>query len=199
MVLTLIYDMDQTIKKIQDADSILRVASRSQMEILKNPGYYDSLKFNCMPAMLLATTNFSKITENIFSSNFETFSTIGNVNFVNDVATFYQYRNSYETQVIDELKEEVKDNKILLSFEEFLNIDFPSLFFDNSIWLSALSSCRNNCVKMMKLTEEEIQEFSKQREVAESEDNSDTNFEELMQEMYEAQDLLKEARAKYKK
>ena len=80
-----------------------------------------------------------------------------------------------------------------------MNFDFPSLYFDNSIWLASLSEYRDNCVRMMKLTEKEIQEFSQQREVAASDDSSYNGVDEMMQEMYEAEDVLKEAREKYRK
>lgn len=199
LVLTIIYDMDQTIEKAREADSALRVASKAQLEIVKNPDSYDSLKSELIPAVLISSIDISKITENIFSSNIETFSTIGNVNFVNDVSSFYQNRNNFKTQVIDVLKEQFEENKVLLSYEGLLNFDFPSLYFDNSIWLASLSEYRDNCVRMMKLTEKEIQEFSQQREVAESNESSHNGYEDLIQEMYEAEDLLKEARAKYKK
>ena len=199
LVLTVIYDMDQTIQKARQADSALRIASKAQLDIVKNPELYDSLKSDLVPAVLLSSIDFSLITENIFSSNIETFSTIGNVNFVNDVSSFYQDRNNFKTQVIDVLKEQFEENKILLSYEGLLNFDFPSLFFDNSIWLATLSYYRDKCVRMMKLTEEEIQEFSQQRDVAADNDSSYNGVDELMQELYEAEDLLKEARAKYKK
>lgn len=199
LVLTVIYDMDQTLEKARQADSALRIASKAQLEIVKNPELYDSLKSNLVPALLLSGFDFSFITENIFSSNIETFSTIGNVNFVNYVSSFYQNRNYFKAQVIDVLKEQIEENKILISYEGLLNFNFSSLYFDNSIWLYALSEDRKNCVKMMKLSEKEIQEFSQQRIVADSNENSHIGYEDLLQEMYQSEDLLKEARAKYKK
>ena len=90
LVMTIIYDMDQTIEKARQADSALRIASKTQMEIIKNPDIYDSLRTNFVDALLISSTDFSLITQNIFSSNIETFSTIGNVNFINNVASFYQ-------------------------------------------------------------------------------------------------------------
>ena len=86
--MTIIYDMDQTIEKARQADSALRIATKTQMEIIKNPDIYDSLRTNFVDALLISSTDFSLITQNIFSSNIETFSTIGNVNFINNVALF---------------------------------------------------------------------------------------------------------------
>ena len=199
LVLTVIYDMDQTLQMARQADSALKIASRAQLEIVKNPVLYDSLKGDIVPALLIASENFSMITENIFSSNIETFSTIGNVNFVNYVSAFYQNRSSYKSQVIDVLKEELQKNNILLSYEGLLDVNFSSLYFDNFVWLSSLTEFRDNCVKIMKLTEDEIREFSELREVSDDNNNSYNLVGDMMQEMYEAEEVLKEARAKYKK
>ena len=199
LVLTVIYDMDKTLQTARQADSALKIASRAQLEIIKNPDSYDSLKSDIVPALLIASEEFSMITENIFSSNIETFSTIGDVNFVNYVSSFYQNRSSYKSQVIDVLKEELQKNNILLSYEGLLDVNFSSLYFDNFVWLSSLSEFRDNCVKIMKLTDEEIREFSELREVSDDNNNSYNLVDEMMQEMYEAEDMLKEAREKFKK
>ena len=199
LVLTVIYDMDKTLQTARQADSALKIASRAQLEIIKNPDSYDSLKSDIVPALLIASEEFSMITEKIFSSNIETFSTIGNVNFVNYVSSFYQNRSSYKSQVIDVLKEELQKNNILLSYEGLLDVNFSSLYFDNFVWLSSLSEFRDNCVKIMKLTDEEIREFSELREVSDDNNNSYNLVDEMMQEMYEAENMLKEAREKYNK
>ena len=51
----------------------------------------------------------------------------------------------------------------------------------------------------MKLSEEDIREFSKQAELLDLKDTSNNGLDELMEEMFEAQEILKEARAKNKK
>ena len=50
-----------------------------------------------------------------------------------------------------------------------------------------------------KATEEDIREFSKQSELLDLKDTSNNGLDELMEEMFEAQEILKEARAKNKK
>lgn len=200
LAMTIIYDMDQTIEKARQADSALRIATKTQMEIIKNPDVYDSLRTKFVDALLLSSTDFSLITQNIFSSNIETFSTIGNVNFINNVASFYQYRSLYKTQVIDVMKNRFDEGtNLLISVDGLLSYDFPTLFFDNAIWLNALTDLRNNCVKIMKLSEEDIREFSKQAELLDLKDTSNNGLDELMEEMFEAKEILKEARAKNKK
>ena len=169
LAMTIIYDMDQTIEKARQADSALRIASKTQMEIIKNPDVYDSLRTKFVDALLLSSMDFSLITQNIFSSNIETFSTIGNVNFINNVASFYQYRSLYT-----------------FSCNKYLHIRFSILRF-------------LNCVKIMKLSEEDIREFSKQTELLDLKDTLNNGLDELMEEMFEAQEILKEARAKNKK
>ena len=102
--------------------------------------------------------------------------------------------------MIDVMKNRFDEGtNLLISVDGLLSYDFPTLFFDNALWLNALTDLRNNCVKIMKLSEEDIREFSKQSELLDLKDTSNNGLDELMEEMFEAQEILKEARAKNKK
>ena len=185
MVMMILYDFDKTIEQVQKAESAIHQAKEVELEVARHPEYYDSLRFYIMPAVTVASEEFSETTENIFSSNIETFNTLGNVNFVHEVSSFYSQRRSYQQQVLDELKKEVLESEYAQNIESFLDIGFPTY------------STRNRCMQMMKVSEEELKEFSNQRLVNEdhSEDLGSTN-EQMLMELFEEEDILKQAKEK---
>lgn len=89
MVMMIIYDFNKTIEQLQEAEVGFQQVSERQQLIALHPEYYDSLRMQFTAAVTAAQTDFSETIENIFSSNIETFNTLGNVNFVHEVSNFY--------------------------------------------------------------------------------------------------------------
>ena len=193
MVMMIIYDFDKTIEQAQEAESALHQAKEVDLEVARHPEYYDSLRFYIMPAVTVASEEFSETTENIFSSNIETFNTLGNVNFVHEVSSFYSQRRSYQ-QVLDELKKKVLESGYAQYIESFLDIGFPTYYYTSYSFLKSFQATRNRCMQMMKVSEEELKEFSNQRLVNEdhSEDPGSTN-EQMLMELFEEEEILKQA------
>ena len=142
-----------------------------------------------MPAVTVASEEFSETTENIFSSNIETFNTLGNVNFVHEVSSFYSLRRSYQQQVLDELKKKVLESGYAQNIESFLDIGFPTYYYTSYAFLKSFQATRNRCMQMMKVSEEELKEFSNQRVVNEDygEDYGISN-EQLIKELFEEEE-----------
>ncbi len=193
MVMMIIYDFDKTIERAQEAESAIHQAKEVELEVARHPEYYDSLRFYIMPAVTVASEEFSETTENIFSSNIETFNTLGNVNFVHEVSSFYSQRRSYQ-QVLDELKKKVLESGYAQYIESFLDIGFPTYYYTSYSFLKSFQATRNRCMQMMKVSEEELKEFSNQRLVNEdhSEDPGSTN-EQMLMELFEEEEILKQA------
>ncbi len=193
MVMMIIYDFDKTIEQAQEAESAIHQAKEVELEVARHPEYYDSLRFYIMPAVTVASEEFSETTENIFSSNIETFNTLGNVNFVHEVSSFYSQRRSYQ-QVLDELKKKVLESGYAQYIESFLDIGFPTYYYTSYSFLKSFQATRNRCMQMMKVSEEELKEFSNQRLVNEdhSEDPGSTN-EQMLMELFEEEEILKQA------
>ena len=193
MVMMIISDFDKTIEQAQEAESAIHQAKEVELEVARHPEYYDSLRFYIMPAVTVASEEFSETTENIFSSNIETFNTLGNVNFVHEVSSFYSQRRSYQ-QVLDELKKKVLESGYAQYIESFLDIGFPTYYYTSYSFLKSFQATRNRCMQMMKVSEEELKEFSNQRLVNEdhSEDPGSTN-EQMLMELFEEEEILKQA------
>ena len=196
MVMMIIYDFDKTIEQVQEAQSAIHQAREAELEVARHPEYYDSLRFDIMPAVTVASEEFSETTENIFSSNIETFNTLGNVNFVHEVSSFYSLRRSYQQQVLDELKKDVLQSQYAQNIEGFLDIGFPMYYFTSYVVLKSLQTTRNRCMQMMKVSEEELKEFSQMRSVNNEHSEEEISSQPLFQETMEADDVIRQAKEK---
>ena len=196
MVMMILYDFDKTIEQVQKAESAIHQAKEVELEVARHPEYYDSLRFYIMPAVTVASEEFSETTENIFSSNIETFNTLGNVNFVHEVSSFYSMRRSYQQQVLDELKKEVLQSEYAQYIESFLDLGFPMYYFTSYAFLKSLQTTRNRCMQMMKVSEEELKEFSQMRSVNNEHGEEGISSQQLLLEMVEDDEIIRQAKEK---
>ena len=194
MVMMILYDFDKTIEQVQKAESAIHQAKEVEVEVARHPEYYDSLRFYIMPAVTVTSEEFSETTEKIFSSNIETFNTLGNVNFVHEVSSFYNQRRSYQQQVLDEMRKEVLESEYAQNIESFLDIDFPLYYYTSYAYLKSIQTTRNRCMQIMKVSEEELKEFSRIRSVYNEHSEEGTISQQLFQEMMEAEDVIRQAR-----
>ena len=200
MVLMIIYDFDKTIEQVQHADSLLQQASKAQQEVALHPECFDSQRPYFLSAISIITDNrFAETTEKIFSSNIETFNTLGNVNFVHEVSAFYNSRRYYQENVLDEFEKEVVGTGIVESLESLFKVDFPIHYITNKECLVEMQKIRYRCMQMMKVDEEELKEFSRQRVVEEASEEDERMHEQAIQEYIEAERIIGQAREKFKK
>ena len=201
MVLMIVYDFDKTIEQVQHADSLLQQASKAQQEVALHPECFNSQRPCFISAISIITDNrFAETTEKIFSSNIETFNTLGNVNFVHEVSAFYNSRRYYQENVLDEFEKEVVGTGIVESLESLFKVDFPTHYITCKQYLVELQKIRNRCMKMMKVDEEELKEFSRQRVVKERDSEEDERMrEQAIQEYIAAERIIGQAREKYEK
>lgn len=199
MVMMIIYDFDKTIEQVQYADSVFRQAFKAQQDAILHPEHFNSYYSTFMTSVQLTYTEFSETTEMVFSSNIETFNTLGNVNFIHEVSAFYNLRRFYQENVMDEFKNEVYGSGIAQSLENLIKVSFPDHYINNLNCLINLKKIRNRCVQMMKVSEEELKEFSRLRSVVEDEvsEEDERIHEQAVQEFIEAEKVLIEAREKF--
>ena len=198
MVKMIIYDFDKTIEQMENASSAFEKAKQQQLELALHPECFDSLRFQFTDALLVAQMEFSETTENIFSSNIETFNTLGNVNFVHEVSSFYSMRHKYEEDLLVGYKKEMTESGLMKSVGKLLKFDFPNYYFMNQVYLKSLKSTRDLCMKMMKVSEDEMKEFSTLRMVNEDHGEGYKYFnEQMMKDMFEEEEIIQEAREKF--
>ncbi|MBR6282978.1 MAG: hypothetical protein IKR25_01620 [Muribaculaceae bacterium] len=196
MVKMVIYDFDKTIAQIQDIDTALSRASRIQQELAVHPEWFDSLRYELLRPLLIIESDFPEITERVFSTNIETFSTIGDVNFVNEVANFYICRRRYKETVLDSIQHDFANKQIMQSLKNVFSVSFPEYCYLNWAFLDDLKDSREKCMKMMRLTEADMESFS--RKLVDERDRSERDSMELVrsQEQLKAMELIRQAQEK---
>ena len=198
IVKTIIYDFEQTIKAMEEADSVFSDAKRQQLLVAEHPEYFDSLHFSLVHAGAKGSTiQLSDITEKIFSSSIETFVTIGNANFITLVSEFYNARNSYKKMVLDVLNEDIKKNSTTESISAFFSINYGDYAFNNHVFLYDMKNTRNKCMKLMEISEEEMKEFSESK-IMDTESENDEEFYKVIRQWQEDVYSIGEAQKKYK-
>lgn len=201
MVMMVVSDFDKTIEFVEKVDTGLRECRRLQHEIAIQPELFDSLHYKFAPGLSWMNEDYSETVEKIFSTSIETFSTIGDVNFVNEVSGFYMNRAKYKENVINELKRQWIEKDPMQSHEALLGIDFPDYVLVNVAYRETLKAVRDKCMQIVNVTEQDLIDFNKQQ-TGNSVNQKKMN-EKLLQEMteeymeYEA--VLEQAKEKLKK
>ena len=200
MVLMIIYDFDKTIEQVQYADSIFYQARKAQQEIALHPESFNSRQSCFLSAIAMINDNkFAETTEKIFSSNIETFNTLGNVNFVHEVSAFYNMRRFFQENIMEAFEKEIYGSGIAQSIENLINVDFPNHYINSRQCRISLQKIRNRCMQMMKVSEEDLKEFSRLRSVVEvNSEEDDRMHQRLINEYIEAETTLGQAKEKLK-
>lgn len=197
MVKMVISDFDKTINILMKTDTAFREISRMQLEVADHPERFDSLRFILPITMSRIDIEYPETTEKIFTSSIETFSTIGNANFVNEVSSFYIYRNHYKNDVMDHLKKELEEKAAIATLKGLLSVNFSEYVYENWAMLKSLKMIRDKCMQMMNVTEQDMQAFSKQQQIDEEigSEDSDT-LQRLYEEWLKSIDVIEQANAK---
>lgn len=198
MVMMVISDFDKSIEKVEKADTALRECRRLQQELAASPEHFDSLRFILPPNLSFISDEFSETAEKIFSTSIETFNTIGDVNFVNEVSSFYMVRRKYKEEVLDKLMEDVKGQKIMQSLESLMNVAFPEYVYENWVFLKDMKASRDRCMQMMNLSEEDITKFSKQHENASIDTEDEGLNSKMLKEFDSCNAVIEKAKQKLK-
>ena len=87
IVMIVMYDIHNSLKSIEKADSMIRHSMDLQRQIAEDTTRFNKLRFEL--ATILLNGDYTETAEHIFSSNIETINTVGNVLFTENVAKFY--------------------------------------------------------------------------------------------------------------
>ena len=195
MLLMVLYDFDRSIDQISDADSLLRKASLYQQEVALNPEVFKTKKNVLTDVLSLSQMEFIETTEKIFSSNIETFNTLGNVNFIATASYFYLMRQKYKKEVIDPLTEDLLGKAAFADEKQLFSIDFPDHVMMSSVFLSELKFIRDKCVTMMGIPQKTIEKFHTRLHSPKDSHYNDPSM-ELFKEMQEAEETIAKGRAR---
>lgn len=164
MVMMILYDMRESLDKIEAAHQELQQFFDVQVDVVahpeKLPGSYLDL------AMHVPTLHYTTTTESIFRNNVETIQTIGNILFVQTVSFFYDIRADYKKEVVDQIMGQM--DGLIVVYEKLRDFNSPSLLFSGEAYLRAMQNDFEQCKSLMKVSDQDLDKFSlKQKKLLE--------------------------------
>ena len=192
MVMMIMYDMQETLRQVEENDSCLINFIRLQTDILANPETFDDKLFDL--GMFIPFLHFNSTPENIFRSNIETINTISNIAFVENVSSFYDKRKHYKEWVIDRFLKET-DGK-LLCYDSLATFNTVEFYTHNHILHNTMLREFEVCKLQMNVTEEELQATTEENAKwykAIDDISSKEKDEQDMQEFFKLRDHINQA------
>lgn len=167
IVMMLMYDVYNSLKSIEKADSLIRYSVEVQRQIAADTTQFYKLKFKLSPTFTLLWSDYTETTEHIFSSSIETINTIGNVLFTENVARLYQFRGLYKSSVCDSIASTLTQNNPIYSVKRTLDIPYSFYALLSHELLTDMQQRYALCKQLMDVTDEEIEVYRKEREALE--------------------------------
>ena len=184
IVMMVMYDMYNSMKSIEKADSMICQSMGVQQQMADDPSQFDKLRFQM--AHLIPRAEFTETTERIFSSSIETINTVGNVLFTKNVAAFYQNRQLYKTTVCDSVLNEITQKVPFATLKGTLDFNYSYYAVLSCGILKTMHHLYAQCKQMMEVTDEEIEAYRMQRGqmdkgMSEVEEATDSIVNEILQ------------------
>ena len=193
MVLMVMYDMRESLKAVEQCQMNLRAFCDVQVDLVAHPEkFYASVADLLVNAPVLTYTT---TTENIFKSNIETIRTIGNILFVETVSAFYNEREHYNKEVVTDFQDEGLVLPML--YEDLAALNAPRYLQNGELFYLTMKRDFEECKALMKVSEEDLEVFSKERKRVEetiSGESRAVENEKIFQESFQRNAALQKAR-----
>ena len=197
IVMMVMYDMYNSLKSIEKADSTIQQAMDVQLQIAEDTTKFEALRFQF--ALLMPKAEYTETTERIFSSSIETINTVGNVLFTENVAEFYQMRKLYRTTVCDSIANEITRSQPFSSLKKSLDFEYSFHAIVSSGVLKGMQRLYAQCKQMMEISDEDIDAYREQREqIDKGMMDDDASGDSLENRFLQIQETIEEAKAKLK-
>ena len=189
IVMMVMYDMYNSLESIKEADAKIRQSMEIQLQMAEST-LFDKMRFQLLSH--IPSIDYTETTERIFSSNIETINTVGNVLFTENVAEFYQKRQLYKTLVSDSIFNEIyRKDSPFLTLKSSLDFEYNGYAYLSIDFLQDLQKLFTQCRQMMKVTDEEIEAYRKEREQMEGDKAArQTTRDSLWQEVGRLQEQI---------
>jgi len=198
IVMMVMYDMYNSLKSIEKADSTIQQAMDVQRQIAEDTTKFEQLRYQIL-ARLVPRTEYTETTERIFSSSIETINTVGNVLFTENVAEFYQMRKRYKTSICDSIANDIVHSQLFHSLKNLLNFEYSFHAIVSSGMLKEMQLKYAQCKQMMEVTDADIDAYREQREqIDKSMMDDDASGDSLENRFLQIQETIEEAKAKLK-
>ena len=162
IVMMVMYDMDNSLKMVEEADSMIKQSMQLQLQFAEAPTRFDTTRYHM--ARLIPMVKYTETTERIFSTSIETINTVGNVLFTENVAKFYQNRQLYKTLICDSIATIVYRDSPYATLKGTLDFSFLEYALLTRDFLMSMRQLYAQCMQMMDVSDEEIEAYRKERE-----------------------------------
>ena len=192
IVMMVMYDMYNSLKSVEVADSLIRESMKLQQKIAEDTSVCNfDTKYQMV--LMMPRLEYTETTEHIFSSSIETINTVGNVLFTENVAEFYQTRQQYKTVVCDSVSHQVIDGYQFSSLKGILSFDYLDYALYSTGFKDKMQSLFAQCQQMMKVSDEELDAYRKQREQIRKDHEQNDNSLSTIKELQEIQKSIDDA------
>ena len=164
MAMMIIHDIDNSIHRMEQADSIIREFDKLQLLILE--GQYDKPINQARTDLSLCNPNvvkFSETTEQIFKTSVDTWNTIGKADFIDNVSNCYIDRAVYNQIIIDEFHNKLlpaDSFRELSELDDLLDIDADFYVTQSSEIINRLKAANELNKRIMNVSDKELEEFA---------------------------------------
>ena len=197
----IIFDMDQTIKKIQANDSLFDSVCQIQLQVAQNPACLDSLRLGLVDVANIGMIKFSETTERVFSTSIETFNTIGNANFVDAATKFYICRQSYKDDIVGAISRDLEQNSILMSPKALFQFDLAEYRLSHHNYLRLMKQHRNYCMQLLDISDDDMKEFAERQVIDDLDalkESDDSLSKAWAKEFFHHMNIVNQANQQYK-
>ena len=198
MVLMVMYDMRESLKECEQCQNSMRDFCDLQVDLVAHPEQFADRSIELVAHYPLLS--YTTTTENIFKSNVETISTIGNILFVETVSAFYNERDNYSKNVVTVFQEEGPGYPA--RYEDLAAFEAPRYLYRGDLFYQAMKRDFEECKALMKVSEEDLDVFSKERKRVEESFSGESMTErtkEFIQENEQRNAALQKAREEGRK
>ena len=157
MVLMVMYDMRESLQECEQCQENMAAFCDLQVDLVAHPEKFSSSATNLL--VNIPVLHYTTTTENIFKSNIETISTIGNILFVETVSNFYVFRDRYKNDVADAFQGYTS----IQNYEGLSEFDAPYYAYMGGMYYQIMKQDFEECMALMKVSEEDLDVFSKER------------------------------------
>ena len=190
MVMMILYDMHESLENVGQCDESLKNFFDAQLDVVAHPQKMDAVYAPL--AASIPVLDYTTTMESIFKSNIETIQTIGNILFVETVSSFYDSREHYKDEVVDAFQPHAYE--AAQDYGSLQNLDTPSFMFVSESRLRLLKRDYEQCMQMMKVTDEDLVSFRKKQQKlrgATSEDDNETVIKSALEQNRRRNELQK--------
>jgi hypothetical protein len=197
MVLMVMYDMRESLQEIEQCQENMDTFCDLQVDMVAHPDKFSASATNLLVS--IPVLHYTTTTENIFKSNIETISTIGNILFVESVSSFYDFRDRYKNDVVDAFSTYYTS---IQSYEGLSQFNAPYYVYMGGMYYNILKQHFEESMALMKVSEEDLDVFSKERKRVEEsilDESLAEKTEKMIEERHQREAALQKARVEGRK